>query len=343
MQYLVRLAFAAALATFASGQPLSAQLSGAAQHLNDLSLANSLDAKGAQPWHLRMTFQLNDLKGKPQETGTIEEWWVSPQSRRLEIRSASYNLTIPTAPSDSPATVNRESYLVNELLGEVVHPIPGYGDFKNLDVTEAPRKFGTLTLSCISVAHASGKFTSVTPPTQFCFAPNSTVLRGHLGEGQFAAVRNQIATFRGVELGLDNNLAYGAKVAITGHVDALESFQPNASIALTQENAKPVTSIPGVVLAGRITKKVQPNYPAIARQEHIGGSVILCAIISKQGTISALDVVSSPDRSLTESAIDAVKQWTYEPYLLNGEPTEVDTTITVNYNLNSGPMFQMGR
>jgi TonB family protein len=330
MRSFIRLAIAASLISFASDSPLAAQLSGAAQHLNDLARANSLDAEGTQPWHLHMTFQLNDLNGKPKDSGTIEEWWMSPQARRLEIRSTSYNLTIPSGPSNppEPSTRTRESYLVNELLNQVVHPIPDYGDFKDLVVTEASRNFGKVTLSCISVSRPPRM------PSQFCVAPGSPALRGYLGEGQFAAARNRMATFRGVELGLDNALAYGGKVAISGHVDRLESFQPNPSVALTSADPAIPSVIPGAVLAGRITKKVSPEYPVIARRDHISGTVVLCATISKQGTISGLDVVSSPDSGLTASAIDAVKQWTYQPYLINGSPVEVATTITVNYNLS---------
>jgi len=61
--------------------------------------------------------------------------------------------------------------------------------------------------------------------------------------------------------------------------------------------------------------------------------VVLHAVIAKDGTMKSLAVVSGP-QELQMSAMDAVRQWTYRPYLLNGEPTEVDTTITVNYNLN---------
>jgi protein TonB len=63
--------------------------------------------------------------------------------------------------------------------------------------------------------------------------------------------------------------------------------------------------------------------------------VVLHAIISKQGTITSLQAISGPDM-LKGAALDAVRQWRYKPYLLNGEPTEVDTTITVNFNLNGG-------
>jgi protein TonB len=63
--------------------------------------------------------------------------------------------------------------------------------------------------------------------------------------------------------------------------------------------------------------------------------VILHALISKQGTIENLTVVSGPPM-LTGAAVDAVKRWKYKPYLLNGDPTEVDTTITVNFTFGGG-------
>jgi protein TonB len=76
-------------------------------------------------------------------------------------------------------------------------------------------------------------------------------------------------------------------------------------------------------------------YPPIAKAAHVQGAVILHAIISKQGTIENLQVVSGPPM-LTGSAMDAVRRWRYKPYLLNGEPTEVDTTITVNFTFGGG-------
>ena len=93
--------------------------------------------------------------------------------------------------------------------------------------------------------------------------------------------------------------------------------------------------ISGGVIAGNILVKTQPVYPQIARAAHQGGTVVLHAIISKAGTIEQLNVVSGP-AMLQSSAMDAVKTWRYKPYLLNGEPTEVDTTIMVNFNLNGG-------
>jgi len=84
---------------------------------------------------------------------------------------------------------------------------------------------------------------------------------------------------------------------------------------------------------GNLIFRVQPVYPPIARQARIQGLVELRAIISKTGTIENLTVVSGHPM-LVRSAIEAVRQWRYRPYLLNGEPIEVETAVTVNFVLS---------
>jgi periplasmic protein TonB len=93
--------------------------------------------------------------------------------------------------------------------------------------------------------------------------------------------------------------------------------------------AKPLTVSSGVE-AGNLLVKTLPVYPAIAQTAHITGTVVLRAIISKTGTIENLSVESGPVM-LRQAALDGVKRWRYRPFLLNGEPTDVDTTITVNF------------
>jgi protein TonB len=85
------------------------------------------------------------------------------------------------------------------------------------------------------------------------------------------------------------------------------------------------------VVAGLKIGGVNPTYPPIARAAHVSGAVVLHAIISKNGTIQNLQVISGPEM-LRSAATEAVRTWRYRPYVLNGEPTEVETTITVNFN-----------
>ncbi len=89
------------------------------------------------------------------------------------------------------------------------------------------------------------------------------------------------------------------------------------------------------VSQGLLIKRVQPNYPPLARQARIQGTVILQAEISKEGTIQNLQLISGHPM-LAPAAIEAVKQWRYKPYLLNGEPVAVDTQVQVNFTLSGG-------
>lgn len=88
----------------------------------------------------------------------------------------------------------------------------------------------------------------------------------------------------------------------------------------------------GNVQQAMLVRQVLPVYPPIAKTAHISGSVILHAIIGKDGTVEHLALISGPPL-LVRSAMDAVQQWRYRPTMLNGEPVEVDTTITVVFTL----------
>ena len=87
-----------------------------------------------------------------------------------------------------------------------------------------------------------------------------------------------------------------------------------------------------VLVAGLLLFKPAPNYPVIAREAGVQGTVVLQATISKNGTIENLRVVSGP-ALLQQAALDAVKTWRYRPYLLNNQPVEVETTVNVVFTL----------
>jgi periplasmic protein TonB len=83
---------------------------------------------------------------------------------------------------------------------------------------------------------------------------------------------------------------------------------------------------------GNIAYQVQPRYPRVAQAAGIQGTVQLRAIVSKTGTIENLTVIGGHSM-LVAAAVEAVKQWRYRPYMLNGDPIEVETEITVNFML----------
>lgn len=100
-------------------------------------------------------------------------------------------------------------------------------------------------------------------------------------------------------------------------------------------SATPRIQVSGGVSQGFLIQQVRPAYPVLAIAARVQGPVILNAIISRGGTIENLRLVSGHPM-LVQAAIDAVRQWRYRPYLLNGEPVEVETQITVNFTLGGG-------
>jgi protein TonB len=86
------------------------------------------------------------------------------------------------------------------------------------------------------------------------------------------------------------------------------------------------------VIAGNKLGGSTPQYPAIAKAARIQGTVVLQATISKTGTIENLRVLSGPPM-LQQAALEAVKSWRYKPYLLNGDPVEVETQVNVIFTL----------
>jgi protein TonB len=105
---------------------------------------------------------------------------------------------------------------------------------------------------------------------------------------------------------------------------------PNASSAF--KPTLQTLNISQGVSQGLLIRKISPTYPANALRMHIEGSVELLATVSKEGNISHIKVLSG-DAQLTRAASEAVKQWKYKPYLLNGEPVDIQTQVTINFRL----------
>ncbi len=117
-------------------------------------------------------------------------------------------------------------------------------------------------------------------------------------------------------------------VNFTGSGDALtvQILAPGASTLQT-------IKVGGNVQSANLVNKVTPVYPPAAKAAGIQGPVMMNVIIAKEGNIREIRVTSG-DPMLTQAAIDAVKQWTYRPTMLNGNPVEVETTVQVNFALN---------
>ncbi|MGO9087327.1 MAG: energy transducer TonB [Candidatus Sulfotelmatobacter sp.] len=134
----------------------------------------------------------------------------------------------------------------------------------------------------------------------------------------------------GVVGGVPGGVPGGQMGGVIGGIVNATSNLPVPKIATPQR-----IRVSSGVSTGLLVRKVNPTYPPLARQARIQGVVVLSAQISKEGNIQNLQLISGHPM-LAPAAIEAVKQWKYRPYLLNGEPVEVETQVQVNFTLSGG-------
>lgn len=310
-----------------------------AKRLHHAAELSSLDDAALKAWHLKLSVQLYDAKGNPSEQGTIEEWWTPEKDKRV-YDTPSYKAT---EIRDGKAVYRTKGqptvpFLLNEARDFVVHPVAVSEVIDHSDLNFQVQSFGKVQLDCILLTQrGSGSASDLAGrvPT-YCLEPGVDQLRAFWLDPEVSA-RSSTARFQERQVGVSNSISiYGAK-AISEHVEMLDSkafdesvFTPGSDVDERSADAVWVSS--GVAIIKRL-KSVAPTYPVSAKYWHISGSVMLIVTIGTDGHIIDTEVVGSPDHSLSESAAEAVKQWVYTPYLVNGIAVKMRTTTTIHYKL----------
>jgi protein TonB len=178
------------------------------------------------------------------------------------------------------------------------------------------------------------------PPAAAALPKVRKVVVSELDHGQLrtpTAIPKQVAKIQEDETPISNDGVVGGVVggvpggSIGGVLNSIASIPAAVpKVAVPQK-----VRVPSGVAQGNLIHDVKPPYPPLARQSRIQGTVVLQAVIGKDGTIQNLQVVSGHPM-LAQAALDAVKKWRYRPYYLNGEPVDVDTTININFTLSGG-------
>ena len=304
----------------------------------------SLDTPNFAPWHLKLSVQLfPSAKGTAPQSGTIEVWWDSPTQFRVQYDFPDYHAAIlhsGTRQLLTPGTT-APPWLPSLILNDFVHPMPSPDELASATPDLRTQKFGSVPLDCVMLDKPIKGYLGYLPlglfPT-YCLDPGKPSLRISFEFGSQTTTRQRVGTFRGRFVPIDLALSVDDVPTAKAHLEVLEGNPkpyPEAldSTGLEEQPTQNVALIGSGVMKGAILTRQDPVYPEDARKRHISGTVVLHAIIGQDGHIRQLTPVSIPDPSLAIAAIQAVRHWTYKPYLLKGFPTEVDTTITVNFNL----------
>jgi TonB family protein len=339
---IVRLAAICAVALLLRSSVFAEDTALLVERLHRANAVNSIDDLQMKPWHLKLSFQLFDGKGVAIEAGTIEEWWGGPSTYKIVYTSPSYTATEIRLKDDLYRSRGLSSApdVLQLALRQVVDPMPTEEEISASKPYLQKETFGKVSMDCIMLAQEI-KHVAFPPlglfPT-YCFDRDKDSLRVTYDFGSQLVLRNSIGTFAKRTVALDQTISLGSVKAITAHVDELRTMPLNdGDFATSQDLEKLSTRAENVssgVAQGLALSQPTPIYPERAKANHVAGKVLIGATIGRDGRVHSMKIISTPDADLAIAALAAVRQWRYKPYLLNGEPVEVRTQMTVNFNMS---------
>ena len=288
------------------------------------------------PWHLKASYEVFGLDGKPTDTGTYEEWRVSTKQYRLALHSPSisaeeYGTDHGVFRTGDQGWPGRPLSSIRAMIHRPVLPAdPEKTTLKNYE-----RNVSKQALLCTALIEHGAK-TALPDAESYCFAQTNAIVLYSGSSGSMQILFDHIALVHGHYFAHDMQLFIGGRLWLKVHVDTLEALGPAALSALTVPiGALPVTPRVDVmeqITQGRAIKKSSPVYPEAAKEQGVQGAVILNGVIGTDGHFKKLEVLAGPSL-LQQAAMDAVGQWVYTPFLLEGKPVEVETDINVVFAL----------
>ena len=290
---------------------------------------NGLEETGLQPWHIVVSYDQYDDDGDNVHSGVYEEFWAGEKKYKRIYKSDDLNQTDYATEKGlfrqgdqrwpSPVHVKVRS--------EIVEPFYYAATLEGFHGTKVERNFGNYSMECVLIE----KDNVISDPTQYCFEPGGAELRYARGFGWFQTVYNEVGQFQGRNIAKSVEVTDGGKPYLKLRVEKLESlanvdegfFEP------PKDASGPLSGrISGVQLQAIKTTPF-PEWPASIRSQHFIVKVEI--VVGKDGRVLSAHAVSGPPEAYKASEA-AVKKWAFKPYLVLGQPVEVEQKVELSNN-----------
>jgi len=297
--------------------------------LKQESAVNGLSAPNARPWHIVIAYDQFDGDGDNFNSGVLEEFWAGPKKFKRTYKSDNLNQTDYGTDHGlfrlgDQRWPNRAEIQVRS---EVIDPFSYATTLQGVFPANVERKFGKYTLNCFVMKNASG---GISIPAQYCFEDDSSLLRYVRGFGWFQTAYNEIVSFQGRNIGRNVEVTDGGKPFLQLHVKTIEAIEPiDDKDFVPPDNAIDLSGrrVTGVVV--KAIKQPFPEWPSALRREHFKVEVQI--VIGKDGHVVSAHAVAGPSDAC-KAAEDTVRKWVFLPYLVLGEPVEVESKVQLQNN-----------
>jgi len=312
---------------------------------------HNFDSADLKPWHLKASYQYYDSNGNPTGEGKWEYWWASPKvhrstwTRNNATRTEWLTADGRFSKQDGGSLRYFERNISQTLLGSL--PSETSSIFRRMKLELRMVSMGQMQLACVSATpQLENKGKLEAPPSEdsrvYCFNPSSLALR-LISEDSLIYEYDQVVKTQERYLAKQVVIMNGNQKAFSVAIETIDeitsedsSLVPPVDATLVKVSARRQTDNKNEsdITVGSLVKKTEPDYPLFAKIAHDQGTVVLAAVVGTDGRIHDLEAIASPSPLLAKSAEDAVKKWEYKPYLLNGNPVEVEIMVHVNFTLS---------
>lgn len=297
--------------------------------LHTEAVLNGLQSMDLRPWHIVIAYDQFDEDGDKVHSGVVEELWAGPKKYRISYKSDNLNQTDYSTTQGlfrlgDQRWPNRAEIQVRTA---VIDPFSYAATLEGFHAKSVERTFGAFSLDCVTLEHGPGAISS---PTQYCFDHNGSALRYSRGPEWFQTTYNDNIPFQGSKIAQEVEVTDGGKPYLRLHVKTIEAISnPDEKDFMPPGDA---INLQGKRLSGVFPKPLKqtlPEWSTSLRLQHF--SVTVEIVIGKDGRVVSAHAVSGPANAYKD-AENTVRKWTFQPYLVVGEPAEVETKIELSNN-----------
>lgn len=289
---------------------------------------DGLQSADLRPWHVVVTYDQFDEDGDNVHSGSFEEYWAGPQKFKRIYKSDDFNQTDYATDKGlfrrgDQKWPDRAQVQVG---AEVLDPFFYAATLQDVHARNVERTFSGYKLQCLVIEKNAG----VSDPTQYCFEPNSSILRYSRGFGWFQTVYNQIVTFQGRNLAREVDVTDGGKpylklsvktIELIPVTDDTDFLPPPDAVGPLGDRVSGVQEMP--------TKTSFPHWPTSLRAQHF--TVTVEIVIGKDGHVISAHGISGPSEGY-KACEDSVRKWIFPPYLVLNKPVEVEEKVSCSNN-----------